>query len=91
MTKRKIESLFFKGLMLLSTFIIGGSLIMILWTIVSRGFHSLSWDMVSKIPGGGFYIGKGGGILNAIIGSLYISLGAVSLGLFIIHQCLCET
>jgi phosphate transport system permease protein len=56
---------------------------MILWTIVSKGFHSLSWEMVSKIPGGGFYIGKGGGILNAIAGSLYISLGAVLLGLLI--------
>lgn len=67
--------------MLLSTFIIGGSLIMILWTIVSKGIHSLNWDMISKIPGGGFYIGKEGGILNAIVGSLYVSMGSVLLGL----------
>jgi phosphate transport system permease protein len=83
MNRRKFESLFFKSLMLLSTFIIGGSLIMILWTIVSKGIHSLSWDMISKIPGGGFYIGKEGGILNAIVGSLYISTGSVLLGLAI--------
>src|ERR1700680_5179229 len=83
MNRRKFESLFFKSLMLLSTGIIGGSLIMILWTIVSKGIHSLSWDMISKIPGGGFYIGKECGILNAIVGSLYISTGSVLLGLAI--------
>jgi len=83
MRKRRITSLIFKGLMLLSTAIIAGSLGMILWTIVSKGIGSLSWDMVSKIPGGGFYIGKGGGILNAIVGSVYISFGAVLLGLLI--------
>lgn len=83
MKKRKLESLVFKGLMLLSTFIIAGSLLMILWTIVSKGIGSLSWDMVSKIPGGGFYIGKGGGILNAILGSVYISFGSVFLGLLV--------
>jgi len=83
MNKRKIESLVFKILMLVSTAIITGSLIMIVWTIASRGFHSLTWDMVSKIPEGGFYIGKGGGILNAIVGSLYITLGSAILGLLI--------
>jgi phosphate transport system permease protein len=43
----------------------------------------MSWDMVSKIPEGGFYIGKGGGILNAIIGSLYVAGGATILALII--------
>jgi len=83
MRRRKIEALFFKGLMVLSTLIIAGSLGMILWTIMSRGIRSLNWDMITKIPGGGFYIGKGGGILNAIVGSVYISIGSVLLGLAI--------
>jgi len=69
--------------MVLSTLIIAGSLGMILWTIMSRGIRSLNWDMITKIPGGGFYIGKGGGILNAIVGSVYISIGSVLLGLAI--------
>jgi phosphate transport system permease protein len=69
--------------MLLSTAIITGSLLLILWTITSKGIHSLNWDMVSKVPEGGFYIGKGGGLLNAIIGSLYITIGATVLGLLI--------
>ena len=78
---RKIQSIFFKCLMILATVIIGSSLLVILWTIVSKGFPSLTWDMVSKIPEGGFYIGKGGGILNAIIGSVYITIGSTVLGL----------
>lgn len=35
--------------------------------------------MLTSIPEGGFYFGKSGGILNAIVGSLYLSLGAVLL------------
>jgi phosphate transport system permease protein len=81
--KRKIESIFFKALMILATMIITGSLLLILWTIASKGLQSLTWDIISKVPEGGFYIGKGGGILNAIIGSIYISIGATFLGLLI--------
>jgi phosphate transport system permease protein len=79
--KRRAEALLFRVLMLGSTLLIAASLGAILWSIVSRGFRALSWSMVSEVPGGGFYIGKGGGILNAIVGSLYISLGSVALGL----------
>jgi phosphate transport system permease protein len=47
----------------------------ILWTIISRGLPSLTWSMVSQVPKGGYYMGKEGGILNAIIGSLYLASG----------------
>jgi phosphate transport system permease protein len=84
MTKgRKIQMLFFKGLMIAATAIIVSSLLVILWTIVSKGFSSLSWELISKVPDGGFYIGKSGGILNAIIGSIYITIGSTILGLCI--------
>ncbi len=69
--------------MIISTLAIAGVLLMILWTITSKGAGSLTWDIVSKVPEGGFYIGKGGGILNAIIGSIYITIGATVLGLLI--------
>ncbi len=69
--------------MILATLIIAGSLVMILWTITAKGIRSLNWDMISKAPEGGFYIGKGGGLLNAIIGSLYITIGSTLLGLLI--------
>ena len=80
---RKIEENIFKVLMILSTIIISSTLFMILYTIFSKGLGSLSWDMISKIPEGGFYIGKGGGILNAIVGSIYITIGSTLLGLFV--------
>jgi len=80
---RKIEENIFKVLMILSTIIICSTLFMILYTLFSKGIGSLTWDMVSKIPEGGFYIGKGGGILNAIIGSIYITIGSTILGLFV--------
>lgn len=80
---RKIEENIFKFLMILSTIIITSTLFMIIYTIMSKGVGSLTWDMVSKIPEGGFYIGKGGGVLNAIVGSIYITLGSTILGLLV--------
>ena len=44
-------------------------------TLVIKGAPSLTWDMISQTPKGGFYLGKEGGILNAIIGSLYLAFG----------------
>ncbi|HTJ11593.1 MAG TPA: phosphate ABC transporter permease PstA [Dinghuibacter sp.] len=79
--KRRLEARVFRVLMLASVLVIAASLGAILWSIVSKGIRSLNWEMITQVPGGGFYIGKGGGILNAILGSLYISLGSVVLGL----------
>lgn len=53
----------------------------ILFTLVVKGFPSLSWELVSSSPKGGFYLGKGGGILNAILGSLYLAAGGTLLAL----------
>jgi phosphate transport system permease protein len=39
--------------------------------------------MISQTPKGGFYLGKEGGILNAIIGSLYIAIGGTLIALVI--------
>jgi len=78
---RKLEEKIFKGLMIVATLTIVVSLFLILIAIIRRGLPVMSWDMISKIPGGGFYIGKEGGLLNAIVGSLYIMIGSVTLGL----------
>jgi phosphate transport system permease protein len=83
MKRRKFEEIFFRGLMLLATIVITGSLFLIVGTIFYKGAPYMNLDMITKTPGGGFYIGKAGGILNAIIGSLYIAGGAVVLGLVI--------
>src|SRR3954470_8549517 len=80
---RKAEEYFFRVLMILSSLVIVGSLFSILFVIIYKGIGSLNWDMVSRVPEGGFYIGKEGGILNAIVGSLYIAGGATVLALFV--------
>ncbi|HWD88338.1 MAG TPA: phosphate ABC transporter permease PstA [Mucilaginibacter sp.] len=83
MTRRKLEENFFRILMVLATIIVSGSFFLIVGTIFYKGVPFMNWDMVTKTPGGGFYIGKEGGVLNAIIGSLYVAGGATVLGLFI--------
>jgi len=39
--------------------------------------------MITQTPKGGFYLGKEGGILNAIVGSLYLATGATFLAILI--------
>ncbi len=39
--------------------------------------------MITQTPKGGFYLGKEGGILNTIMGSLYLAGGATLLTIFI--------
>jgi phosphate transport system permease protein len=78
---KKMEEGIFKGLMILATLTIVLSLFMIVVAIIKRGLPAMSWDMISKIPSGGFYLGKEGGLLNAIVGSIYIVVGSVTLGL----------
>jgi len=80
---RKLEERFFKVLMILATILILGSLFMILIAVFKRGLPAMSWDMVTKIPSGGFYLGKEGGLLNAIVGSLLLVIGSTALGLMI--------
>lgn len=83
MIRRKLEELLIKILMILATIVVTGSFFLIVWTIFSKGIPYMNLDMITKTPGGGFYIGKEGGVLNAIIGSLYIAGGATILGLII--------
>jgi phosphate transport system permease protein len=80
---RLLEEKIAGGLMILSTFLVFAFFGSILWTIVKHGFPSLTWEMVSQLPGGGFYLGREGGILNAIAGSLMIVSGSTILGLLI--------
>jgi phosphate transport system permease protein len=77
--RRHLTETFMKFIMRVSLVIVASALGLILWIIIVRGFPSLSWDMVTKIPEGGYYMGKGGGILNAIIGSAYLATGGTLL------------
>ncbi|MFA7401543.1 MAG: phosphate ABC transporter permease PstA [Bacteroidales bacterium] len=77
------EEKVFKVLMYVALLIVCGVVLSIVYTIFSKGWSAMSWDMVSKLPGGGFYIGKEGGFLNAIVGSLMIVGASTVLGLLI--------
>jgi phosphate transport system permease protein len=83
MNRRRIEEKIVKALMVLSTLLIFGTLALILATVVVKGLPALNWAMISQIPKGGFYLGKEGGILNAILGSIYLAGGATLLALLI--------
>ena len=65
--------------MLIAVLIVIGSLVFILATVLVKGLPALSWEMLTKTPQGGYYMGKGGGILNAILGSLLLGIGATIL------------
>ncbi|MPM17208.1 Phosphate transport system permease protein PstA [bioreactor metagenome] len=82
--KRKIaEEIIMKVLMISATLIIVAALGSILYSIVAKGIRYLSWEMITSLPKGGYYFGKEGGVFNAIVGSLYLALGATFLSLVI--------
>lgn len=81
MKAKFIEEKVMKVLMMLCTatlFCIVGA---ILYTIASEGWGAMSWSMITDLPGGGFYMGREGGLLNAIVGSLLIVSASTVLGL----------
>lgn len=83
MDRRVLEERFFKFLMMAATLVVVGSLIGIFVAIIWKGAPALSWSMITETPQGGYYLGKGGGVLNAIVGSLYLAIGATALALLL--------
>lgn len=81
--RRHLTEALMKALMRGSFVIVAGALGLILWTVIARGLPSLSWSMVSQVPQGGYYMGKEGGILNAIIGSAYLASGGTLLAVLL--------
>ena len=76
-----VEEKLMKGVMLVTTLLVFLFVGSILYTVIRNGWSAMSWEMISSLPGGGFYIGKEGGLLNAIAGSLYIVGASTILGL----------
>ena len=79
--KAKLEEGCLKALMIGSAAAVMGCLLLILLTVLWRGLPALNLAMVTQTPKGGYYLGKQGGILNAIVGSLYLAGGATTLAL----------
>ena len=83
MDKRVLEEKFFQVLMMASTFIVVGSLFALFLVVVLKGAPALSLSMITETPKGGYYLGKEGGVLNAIVGSLCLGAGATILAIII--------
>jgi phosphate transport system permease protein len=83
MKRRRLEEAFFKVIMVCSFLLVASSLGLILFTVIVKGLPALSWMMLTQTPKGGYYLGKEGGILNAIVGSLYLAGGGTLLALIL--------
>jgi phosphate transport system permease protein len=83
MKRAQIEETVIKTLMVISVLLVAGGLGFILLTVIIKGLPALDLAMLTQTPKGGFYLGKEGGILNAIIGSLYLAIGGTLLALVI--------
>jgi len=81
MDSRNLQENIFKGLAAAAALLILLILILILGTIIARGLPALSLSMLTRTPQGGYYLGREGGILNAITGSLCLAGGATLLAL----------
>ncbi len=78
-----IEEQIFKLISLVAAYSVIGILLFLLFVVFNKGVGALSWDTITKLPEGGYYFGGEGGILNAIVGSFYLSVGATLLAVFI--------
>jgi phosphate transport system permease protein len=78
-----LEEKIFKVIMICAAMIILSVLVYIIGTVFYRGLPALTLDMITKLPGGGFYLGKEGGVLNAIVGSVYIILGSLAISILL--------
>jgi phosphate transport system permease protein len=84
MNRRKIiEEIIFKFISAFAAYSLIAILAFIILIIFIKGFGALSLDMIIKVPKGGFYYGGEGGVLNAIVGSLYIAVGATLIAIAI--------
>ncbi|MCA9867714.1 MAG: ABC transporter permease subunit [Anaerolineae bacterium] len=77
--RRKLMDKSMRWVLRLSIASAGFVLLLILGIITWRGIGGMSWDMITKPPEGSFYLGGGGGVLNAILGSVVLALGATAL------------
>jgi phosphate transport system permease protein len=79
----KIEETVMKGLMIGAIVIVLGCLLLILSTVLWKGLPAIRLPMLIQTPKGGYYTGAEGGILNAILGSLYLALGGTMVALLL--------
>jgi len=79
----RIEETVMRVLMIGATALALGCLALILGAVVWKGLPAMNLAMITQCPQGGYYTGAGGGILNAILGSLYLAGGATLVALIL--------
>lgn len=77
LSEKRVQTIAF-GLILGATLIVLAILVIILQDIVINGLPALSWDFLTKPP---LDSGRAGGIYPAIVGTLYLVLGAIAIAL----------
>ena len=75
-----IEEKVMKVLMILCSLLVLASVVSIVLTIFVKGVKSISWEMISQVPGKAWNTANDGGFLNAILGSLMVVLPAMVFG-----------
>jgi phosphate transport system permease protein len=83
LNRSRLEESIFKVLMRSAFGLVALGFALILITVLIKGLPALTLDMLTQTPKGGFYLGKEGGILNAIVGSLYLATGGSMLALLL--------
>jgi len=78
---RRTQEQIVKVLMVGALAVVLTCLAAILAVIVWRGAPAMKWSMLVETPKGGYYLGQGGGIANAIVGSLYLAFGGLLLAM----------
>jgi phosphate transport system permease protein len=81
--RKRIEEIIFHIISGFAAYSLIAILAFIIIIIFVKGFNALNLDMITKVPKGGFYYGGEGGVLNAIMGSLYIAVGATLIAILI--------
>ncbi|MCL5105266.1 MAG: phosphate ABC transporter permease PstA [Armatimonadetes bacterium] len=83
MLTRRAKEFCFKLITAAATGVVVALLGLIIGTIAYKGAGSLNWALITQAPKGDYYTGGGGGIANAILGSVYLGLGATFLAFVI--------
>jgi phosphate transport system permease protein len=79
MDARRLEERTFKAMGLVSIAIVLLCLLIMSLTVLLKGLPALSWAVISQTPKSGFYLGGGGGVLNAIVGSIFLAAGGTAM------------
>lgn len=78
-----IEEWIFKIISMIAAYSVIAILAFILVVVFIKGIRAVTWETITQLPKGGYYFGGEGGILNAIVGSLYLSVGATLLAIML--------